>query len=57
LYKLSKYLGNNTLDVFNLGWFGNSGIDQTKIIQKVGVGIDPMDLGYNYQTIIDPLLD
>lgn len=51
------FLGNNTIDVFNLGWFGNSGIDQTKIIQKVGIGIDPMDMGYNYQTIIDPLLD
>ncbi|HQY53527.1 MAG TPA: hypothetical protein PLD63_14265, partial [Ignavibacteria bacterium] len=24
------FIGNNTIDVFNLGWFGNSGIDQTK---------------------------
>ena len=51
------YLGNgNSIDVFNYGLFLNDGIDQDKIILKIGVGTNILDPGYNYQCIIDPLL-
>ena len=52
------FLSNgNSIDIFNMGWFGNADIDQSKIIQKIGVGTSNTDPIYNYQTIISPLLD
>ena len=51
------YLSSGSfISVNNYGFFGNYDIDQEKIKLKIGIGTNPMDIGYNYQCIIDPLL-
>lgn len=45
-----------SVELKNYGLFGNYDIDQEKIKLKIGIGTNPMDTGYNYQCIIDPLL-
>ncbi len=43
------------INIFNFGLFANKGLD-ANVSLKIGVGTNPMDPGYNYQCIIDPLL-
>lgn len=44
------------INVYNYGFFGNYDINKTKIKLKIGTGTNPLDMDYNYQCIIDPLL-
>lgn len=43
------------INIFNYGLFANKGLD-ANISLKIGVGTNPLDPGYNYQCVIDPLL-
>jgi len=51
------FLNSGTsINVFNYGIFLNEGIDQSKVVLKVGVGTSISDPGYNYQCIVSSLL-
>ncbi len=45
-----KRIGNNTIQVKNLGLFVNKAIDESKIILEIGLGLN--DPNYNYKYII-----